>query len=358
MRFNYLATELLLHIFRSCDTISDVMNLAAASRRFRDVFNRSNKLQIFIEAAEMEFGPVDDIVQVATHNTSQLAHLHRTAPLTASLLKQVVEIGRAAQKWEIIYPIKKWKLDFENRRSLSNEERFRLRRAIYRLWLYHRAFHTREYDRFSRSLRNTVAERAQLLHNWTTSDLAEIEDVRLVINDIVQNHICPSNGAIQRKFRKRYPESNQQLTFNVHLNYPMHNTLTPYGFYDPNSEPTDPYFYTTHPTTAYNSSAKYRSRFRNDIFHEPGSEGWGDEIPHYYVVQDMMKLDPGQVLWLREHCPLKEQVETFVLSLGDWFRNNGETFGDTLEWVIKERGDEMEEFRAAISERELGIAWD
>lgn len=358
MRFNYLATELLLHIFRSCDTISDVMNLAAASRRFRDIFNRSNKLQILIEVAEMEFGPVDDIVQVATHNTSQLPHLHRTAPLTASLLKQVVEIGRAAQKWEIIYPIKKWKMDFENRRSLSNEERFRLRRAIYRLWLYHRAFHTREYDRYSRSLRNTVAERAQLLHNWTTPDLAEIEDIRLVITDIVQNHICPSNGTIQRKFRKHYPESNQQLTFNVHLNYPMHNTSTPYGFYDPNSEPTDRHFYTTHPTTAYNSSAKYRSRFRNDIFHEPGSEGWGDEIPHYYVVQDMMKLDPGQVLWLREHCPLKEQVETFVLSLGDWFRNNGETFGDTLEWVMKERGDEMEEFRAAISERELGIAWD
>jgi ribosome biogenesis protein BRX1 len=70
----------------------------------------------------------------------------------------------------------------------------------------------------------------------------------------------------------------------------------------------------------------------------------------------MMKLDPGQVLWLREHCLLKEHVETFVLSLGDWFRDNGETFGDTLEWVMNERGDDIGEFRAAISERELGIA--
>ncbi|KAL4782504.1 Brix domain-containing protein [Aspergillus varians] len=360
MPFNYLATELLLNIFRSCDTVSDVLNLTATCRRFRDVFNRSNKLQTLMDAAEIELGPVDDIIQIATHNTSQPAHLLRTAPLTASLLKQVVQVGRAAQKWETIYPIKKWKLDFENRRSLSDEERFRLRRAIYRLWLYHRAFHTREYDRYSRHLRNTVVERAQLLHNWTTAELAEIEDVRLVISDIVQNHICPSNGTIQRKFQKRYPENNHQLTFNIHLNYPMHNTLTPYGFYDPNSNPnpTDQYFHTTHPTTISNSPAKYRSRFRNDIFHEPGSEGWGDEIPHYYVVQDMMKLDPGQVLWLREHCLLKEQVEAFVLSLGDWFRDNGETFGDTLEWVIKERGDDMEEFRTVISERELGVAWD
>ncbi|KAL4797400.1 hypothetical protein BDV19DRAFT_358673 [Aspergillus venezuelensis] len=363
MSLNNLATELLLHIFRSCDTISDVMNLAAACCRFRNVFNSSNKLQILMDVAEMEFGPVDDIIQIATHNTSQPAHIIRTAPLTASLLKQVVQMGRVAQKWEVIYPVKKWKLDYENRRSLSDEERFRLRRAVYRLWLYHRAFHRREFDRYSRSLRITVGERAQLLHNWSTSELAEIEDVRMIISDVVQNHICPSNGTIQRKFRKRYPESNHQLLFNVHVNYPMSNNLpfSPYGFYKPDFETTndqDQYFHSTHSSSFTNSSAKYRSRFRNDIFHEPGSEGWGDEIPHYYVVQDMMKLDPGQVLWLREHCPLKEQVEAFTLSLGDWFRNNGETFGDTLDLVIKERGEEMEEFRAAIAERELGVAWD
>ncbi|KAL4949656.1 Brix domain-containing protein [Aspergillus filifer] len=357
------ATELLLHTFRSCDTISDVLNLAAACRRFRNVFNTSNKLQILMDVAEMEFGPVDDIIQIATHNTTQPAHIVRTAPLTASLLKQVVQMGRVAQKWEVIYPVKKWKLDYENRRSLSDEERFRLRRAVYRLWLYHRAFHRREFDRYSRSLRTTVGERAQLLHNWSTSELAEIEDVRMVISDVVQNHICPSNGTIQRKFRKRYPESNHQLLFNVHVNYPMNNSLpfSPYGFYSPDYETTnhqDQYFHSTHSSSFTNSSAKYRSRFRNDIFHEPGSEGWGDEIPHYYVVQDMMKLDPGQVLWLREHCPLKEQVEAFTLSLGDWFRNNGETFGDTLDWVVKERGEGMEEFKAAIAGRELGVAWD
>lgn len=354
----YLPTELLLHIFRSCDTIFDVLNLAAVCRRFRDVFNRSNKLHLLMKVANAEFGPVDDIIQIATHNTSQPAHLFRTAPLTSSLLKQVVQMGRTAQKWETIYPVKKWKVDYENRRSLSDEERFRLRRAIYRLWLYHRAFHRPEYDRFSRSWRGITAERAQLLHNWSTAELAEIEDIRLVIADVVENHICPSNGTIQRKFRKRYPESNHQLLFNVHLNYPPQNTLTPYGFHDPHFDTNDTHFQSTYSTNFANSSAKYRSRFRNDIFHEPGSEGWGDEIPHYYVVQDMMKLDPGQVLWLRDHCPLKEQVEVFVLSLGDWFRNNGETFGDTLEWVLQQRGDEMEEFRAAISERDLGVAWD
>ena len=69
-----------------------------------------------------------------------------------------------------------------------------------------------------------------------------------------------------------------------------------------------------------------------------------------------MKLDPCQVLWLCDHAPLKKQVEDYVYSLGDWFRDNGETFGDTLEWVMKERGDDIADFRAAIDDQLIGIA--
>ncbi|KAE8356635.1 Brix-domain-containing protein [Aspergillus coremiiformis] len=358
MPFGLLATELLLHVFRSCETISDVLNLTSTCRRLRVVFNGSNKLQIITEIAEREFGPLDEIIQLVTQNASQPAHLIRTAPMTDSLLKQIIHVGRVAQKWEAIYPVKKWKEDYENRRSLTDDERSRLRRAIYRLWLYHRAFHTRTHERFSRKLRHIVMERAQLLHNWSTQELADIEDVRLIICDIIQNHICPSNGTIQRKFRKRYPENHHQLAFNIHLNYPAANPLGSSGPFDKGPNRIDQYYYTAYPGNMTESPAKYKSRFRNDFFHDPGAEGWGDEIPHYYVVQDMMKLDPGQVLWLREHAPLKEQVEGFVLSLGDWFRDNGETFGDTLEWVMNERGDDMEEFRTAISDREIGIVWD
>ncbi|GAT27209.1 F-box domain protein [Aspergillus luchuensis] len=271
MPFHQLATELLLHIFRSCDSVTDVMNLAMTCRRLHTVFHRSNKLQILVDVAESEFGPLDDIIQIVTQNTSQRAHLFRTAPITNSLLKQIVQIGHVAQKWEIIYPVKKWKTDFENRRSLDDDERFRLRRAIYRLWL------------------------------------------------------SPAGAP---------------------------------SLFEKDASSAEQYFHTAHPSNFTESPAKYKSRFRNDYFHDPGSEGWGDEIPHYYVVQDMLKLDPGQVIWLREHAPLKEQVETYVRSFGDWFRDNGETFGDTLEWVMKERGDDIDEFRAAIADREVGVVWD
>ncbi|XHF98357.1 hypothetical protein AWENTII_001911 [Aspergillus wentii] len=357
MPLDRLATELLLHVYRSCDQISDILNLASTCRHLHRVFQRSNKLQILADAAESEFGPLDDIIQIITQNDSQPVHITREAPISHALLEQIVRIGIVARKWEIIYPLKKWKSDYENRRSLTDEERFRLRRAVYRLWLYHRAFHSRLYDRFGRSLRNVVLERAQLLHNWSTAELAEIEDLRLIIADVVQNHICPSNGTIQRKFHKRYPENNHQLTFNIHLNYPP-SDQPGLGLFDKNPTSFDQYFHTAHPTNFTESPAKFKSKFRNDLFHDPGFEGWGDEIPHYYVVQDMMKLDPGQVLWLREHASLKEHVEAFVLSLGEWFRNNGETFSDTLEWVTKERGEDVEEFRGAIVDRYVGIVWD
>ncbi|KAJ5484418.1 hypothetical protein N7453_012372 [Penicillium expansum] len=345
MRIDQLATELLLHIFRSCNSVSDVLNLSVICRRLHRVLNSTSKLHILASVAETEFGPLDDIIQVVTQNESQPAHLIRHAPMSGPLLKQVIQLGLVARKWETIYPFKKWKIDFENRRSLTDEERLRLRRAVYRLWLYHSAFHSGVYDRHSRSLRHVVLERAQLLHNWSTQELAEIEDLRLVMGDI------------------RYPDSSQQLSFNIHLNYPSSSTVS-LSSHDHSLLQKGPeasiqqYFHTAHPSNYAESPAKFRSRFRNDLSHDPGYEGWGDEIPHYYIMQDMLKLNPGQILWLRDHALLKEQVEEYVWSLGEWFRNNGETFGDTLEYVMNERGLEVGEFRSAVASREMGIVLD
>ncbi|KAJ9273037.1 hypothetical protein DTO212C5_958 [Paecilomyces variotii] len=359
MQLDHLPTELLLHIFRRCETVSDVLNLASTSRHFRRVYQRSNKLLILVDAAEAEFGPLEDITQIVTQNASQPAHIFREAPMSDALLKQAIKIGRVAKKWEEIYPFKKWKIDYDSRRLLTDEERFRLRRAIYRLWLYHRAFHNRLYDRYSRNTRSVIAERAQLLHNWSTEELADIEDVRQVIWDVVQYHICPSNGTIQRKFHRRYPERQTQLTFNIHLNYPVDRDSygAPRFGSERSANSVEQIFYNAHPPGS-SSSSKFASKLRNDVFHDPGFEGWGDEIPHYYVIQDMLKLDPGQVLFLREHAPLKEQVEAYIFSQGEWFKDNGETFFDTLQWVLKERAEDLQNFSDMMADRQLGVARD
>merc|ERR1711974_587076 len=99
-----------------------------------------------------EYGPLDDIVQIVTQNSSQPAHIQRDVPISDALLKQIVATGRVAQKYEEIYPLKKWKTDFASRRLLTSAERFNLRRALYRLWLFDSAFHNSSHVRFSRSL--------------------------------------------------------------------------------------------------------------------------------------------------------------------------------------------------------------
>ncbi len=99
-------------------------------------------------------------------------------------------------------------------------------------------------------------------------------------------------------------------------------------------------------------------------------EGWGDEISQYYVVEDMLKLNPGQLMYLlagvngqigSHHASLgaghdglvgaKGLVEQFAAGLGEWFENNGETLKETIGRVVEDRG---EDFGALIGVVEEG----
>lgn len=355
MLFEDLATELVSHIFFSCTAVTDVLALASTCRRFRRIYTSSQKLAILETAAEAQFGPLQDLTQLLTHNASQPAHVLRSVPFSLALLKQMVHTGRVAEKWCNIYPFKKWKYNYENRRLLTSSERYRLRRAIYRLWLYSRAFHNRDHPREFRASKLVIQKRAELLHNWSTLELAEVADVHTVLREVVHNNICPSNGTIARKFKKRYPDNEHSLLFNIHLNYPPPAQAVP--AYNPFAS----YHAPTPLASHFQSTPSYVSRSASSKFslnagHEIGAEGWGDDIPHYYVVEDMMKLDPEQILWLKENAPLKGMVEGYVRGMGDWFENNGETWVQTLEWVLDERGEDVGEFMGALADGEVGIA--
>lgn len=186
-----------------------------------------------------------------------------------------------------------------------------------------------------------MTERALLLHNFSTQELSEMLDVHRVTKDVIANNVCPSNGKIRHQFQKRFPESNHQLLFNIHLNYPpAPSSFVPdYGFHN----------------SALGSS-RYHSRLQPSRWHEPGAEGWGDDISHYYVIEDMMKLNPEQILYLKDHCPLKRQVEVYVKELGEWFSNNGETFSETLSFVVRQRGGDVEDLKVAVAEGDMGVA--
>ncbi|KAJ4367072.1 hypothetical protein N0V83_007602 [Neocucurbitaria cava] len=355
MLFEALATELVLQIYYSCASITDVLTLSSTCHRFRNIYASSQKLAILETVAESQFGPLQDLTQLLTHNASQAVHVIRDVPFSAALLKQIVHTGRVAEKWCDVYPFKKWKYNYESRRLLTSDERYRLRRAIYRTWLYSRAFHNRDHPRELRATRLSLQKRAALLHNWNTWELAEIADVHAVIREVVHSNICPSNGTIARKFRKRHPENEHGLLFNIHLNYP------------PPAPPAYNPFAANSLSSHFNNTSTYTSRYASSKYslhpsHEVGAEGWGDDIPHYYVIEDMLKMDPEQILWLKENAPLKGMVETYVRSLGEnydgsnWFTNNGETLVQTLEFVLDERGEQVGEFMGAIAEGELGVA--
>jgi len=337
MYFDTLPNEIITQVFLSLPSIASAINLSSTCHRFRNAYQSSKKLEILQGAADAELGPIEDIVQLLTQNASQPAHLRRRVPMSEALLHQVIKTGRIAQKYEDIYPSKKWKVNFANRRLLLPAERFVLRRALYRLWLYSKAFHTPTHVRTCRSLPEVMRERAALLHNFSTVELAEMLDVHAVIRDMVANNICPSNGRIRQKFQNRYPESNNQILFNIHLNYPSAPFVT--DGWVPNA-----------------SFGKYQSRLSPNKWHDPGAEGWGDDISHYYIIEDYMKLDPEQLLYLRDNCHLKAQVESHVRGLGEYFGNNGETFSETLGFVVKQRGCDLEVLRHAVEDGEVGVA--
>lgn len=335
-------TEVLAEVYMSCDSISDVQNLSSTCHQMRNIFASSRRLKILESACESEYGPFEDVVQVITYNASQPAHIIRSVPLSEPLLKQVVSVGRVAKRWEEIYPLKKWKDTFEERRLLTPRECRRFRIALYRLWLYTSAFHNARHPRYSRNQPLVVRDRAQLLHNWSNQELADIEDVRRIMRDVLRQNICPSNGTIQRKFRKRFPEMNHQLLFNVHLNYPPPPSVT--------MQQANVYHHRPNPDLDYGAN-----KYRPSAWHEPGLEGWGDDIQNYYIIEDMLKLDPGQILWLKDNAPLKTLVERYVKGMGEWFDNNGETFGQTLEYVLWARGEEAEEFMLDIEDLVKGV---
>ncbi|KAK3069788.1 hypothetical protein LTR53_011603 [Teratosphaeriaceae sp. CCFEE 6253] len=350
-----LPNEILTHIFTALPTLDSVLALSATCSHLRRLYHGSQRLTILAAVVDRQYGPLHDMVQICTYNASQPAHLPRSVPLSDALLAQLLPIGRCAQQWEELYPLKKWKNDYASRRLLTPPERRRLRRALYRLWHFTRAFHNRNHPRHARRLPAALAARTALLQHLPTRALAEMLDVHHILRDVLANNVCPSNGKVRQKLQKRYPEHppGRSAGFAIHLNYPP-----------PSTNWCDTADWLN--TSALISSAKYTHHARlqqTSRYHDASLEGWGDDINHYYVVEDMLKLDPRQILFLRDHCPLKSQVELFIRAQvegdghgGTWFGNNGETFAETLWGVVRQRGGDVEAFKCAVQVGDMGIA--
>ena len=168
MALTDLAPELISHIYNTLYSINDVVNLSLTCRHMNHLLKHSQKLSTLFSAAEREFGPIEDITQLVTHNASQPVHIRRQPVQSYALLRQMIKIGSVAQKFVDIYPERKWQDNYLQRRSLTMSEMWKVRRAIYRYWLYCEAFQTRSHTRVMRMVPQVVEERCQLLRAWTT----------------------------------------------------------------------------------------------------------------------------------------------------------------------------------------------
>ena len=348
-----LASELLLQVYRNCTSISDVVNLSLTCRRMHTLLPSSQKLSILFSAAESEFGPLQDTVQLVTFVRHAPVNTVRQPPYSYQLLRQVVYAGRIAERWTDIYQVEKWAGDnFMQRRVLSKDERYRIRRAVYRYWLYTHAFHNADCLRTMRMFPPFVAERCQMLRQWSSAELFEIEDVRAIIRAVLAEQLCPDDGTvIQRRHNLYLPAfadhgrlyaprvTSQSVTIDALFHSARDNYLI-----IPNAD-----------NVLSNGRAATAPSTANRVLY---MDGFGDEIDHYHFIETMSKLDPGQMIQLYDHAVYKWQVEEYISSMGEWFPNNGQTFSASWELVLSQRGFDGQEVRVAITEGKLGIAVD
>jgi hypothetical protein len=340
MTLQYLAPELLVHVFERLTSTTDIIHLSLTCRYFHTLLPKSQKLGLFFKAIDKELGPVDEILQLLTQNDNQPLHLRRAPPLSFALLAQASSVARTAQRYVSLYPVFKWTAeDSASRRSLDEDEARRLRRALYHFWSYTKAFHANIGSRSWRSDK-AVSERLRMLRSWTSEELCELEDARSILEQLLASEICPTDGLVS----SRHPEE-CKLSVRYPDFRPLRHPTTHTGFDD-----------------TFHSSREQRlslvsSQLPAQELRYKYMEGWGSDLRNYYLVQSFLKLSPSQIFALYDGAITKSDVEAFIeLHTGDsCFLESGSMLFHDLVTVLHARGGDVQQTREAIWDCRAGI---
>jgi len=337
-----LAPEILVHIFEALTSASDIINLSLTCRYFHTLLPSSQKVILFYNAMDQTMGPVEDIIQLLTFNDNQLLHIKRTPPLSYALLTQIAHIGRVGQRFVSLYPSIKWVDDQSvDRRFLRKDEARRLRRAVYRFWIYSQAFHCSSTYRYLRS-DTPSSERLQLLRSWSTEDLIDFEDFRGTLEQLLASEICPTDGDVF----SRHPEDTR-VGFQ-----PWHHSTRQI---DPSIMFPD-LFHSSRDTSIPSENTKLpvqELRFKQ-------MKGWGTDIDNFYLVQAFLKLTPAQILWLYDNAVSKADVERYLEEQTHdiCFLESGSLVFQDWVTILHQRGVDVQQVREAIWDGVRGIAVD
>jgi hypothetical protein len=339
MALQDLAPELLIRIFESLSTVSDIVNLSLTCRYLSAILPSSQKLTIFYRALDETDGPVEEIIQLLTQNQNQSVHIRRTPPLSLALLSQVTAVARVARRYVDLYPRFRWpEGESAHRRLLSPHEARRLRRAVYRMWSYVKAFHQFSY-RVETIESMVKEERLKLLRSWSNDELLELENLRGLMEQLLATEICPTDGEVY----SRIPEDAQQ--FHLSLRYPHRRPVSviPSGYHD--------LFYSSHLSeTGLNKQSVQELRLRH-------MQGWGSEMQNFYFIQSFLKLSPAQILWLYDNAVSRADVEGFIEQQTHdrcFFESGSLLFHD---WVtlLHARNVDVQQAREAVWSGNAGI---
>ncbi|EXJ91453.1 hypothetical protein A1O3_00001 [Capronia epimyces CBS 606.96] len=341
MAMHQLPPELVVRIFESLTSVSDILSLSLACRYFNNLLTKSQKLSLFFIAMDKEIGPMEDILQLLTQNNNQVLHLHRSPPLSFTLLAQANTIARVADRFAKLYPSFRWaESKSAQRRSLDDREARRLRRAVYRFWSYTQAFYAKLAPRPIRLDMLAATERLQLLRTWCTDDLYELEDLRWTFEQLLASEICPTDGEIFSRISDDTRLSNTLFQSSSRRNLAASSMAIENIFHSSrNTQELD-----------RNKPTIQELRFRH-------MQGWGSDLQNFYLVQSFLKCTPAQILWLYDNTVIKQDVEQFIeLQTHDpcFFESNSMLFHDWVT-VLHARGIDVQKAREAIWSGSAGI---
>lgn len=272
-----LPTEIIQHIFFDLSTVQSIHSLCLTSKRFHVAYaHSSQKLVIAERVLESQYGPLHDATQLVTLNSIQPVHHSRKPAFSLALAKQIVDKGWVVERWTQLYPLLLWRSQPTARRTLTNEEAYRLRRALYRYWIYNEAC----ADESRREEFSILASHRHLFFaQYATHELRELEEVLVVFEDMLRWDCCPSDSTIQRHYSSLSPTRD----------------LLDFGKYH---------------KLVHGSSNPIREVLVN--------ESWGDNLSVASHISHLMQMTPEHLLHFRETCMSKKERERYIAEIEPW----------------------------------------
>lgn len=247
-KLDNLPIEVRLDICHHLD-IESLFNLAQANRSFNELIT-SNKIRIILPVLQRDFSPFDELLQVFTASEEDLFTANHTyQPRRVVLMRpdgksaivlakggfsppssagdgvgsftQVRKAGKpgrtnaeshiqtvvlnqddlgsllkfcfVVRQWEELFPHLRWIKEPAHCRFLRPHEQHRLRRALYRWWLYAFYFHgdfPRPYSWQPAAFVDDI--RICQMRMYATNELIEMLDLLAAVFHLVQHYICPT----------------------------------------------------------------------------------------------------------------------------------------------------------------------